>query len=249
MKALWADPEWRAARAARIAEKRWGSGADKEQKRREQSEKMSDTWDDADIRERRTSGLKEVASRPETKAKQKAGLERTKEQRSESVKKLWQDEDYVQKQMDAKDGANQIISDKAKLRWASPEWREEVGDPMLERVNSDPERAGKISDTRKRKFQEDEEFAEEVEAAKDFSEATLLQTIKYQGEAKQDWRASAWILERRFPDRWGAKREVDVNVNNTNNETDDIIISMIEQIAKPYEEVTDDQADTDETDD
>jgi len=98
-------------------------------------------------------------------------------------------------------------------------------------------------------IEEDEEFAEEVEAAKDFSEATLLQTIKYQGEAKQDWRASAWILERRFPDRWGAKREVDVTVNNTANETDDIIISMIEQIAKPYEEVTDDQADTDETDD
>lgn len=98
-------------------------------------------------------------------------------------------------------------------------------------------------------IEEDEEFAEEVEAAKDFSEATLLQTIKYQGEAKQDWRASAWILERRFPDRWGAKREVDVNVNNTTNETDDIIISMIEQIAKPYQEITDDTADREEEED
>jgi len=98
-------------------------------------------------------------------------------------------------------------------------------------------------------IEEDEEFAEEVEAAKDFSEAVLLESIRYQGEAKQDWRAAAWILERRFPDRWGAKREVDVNVSNTTNETDDIIISMIEQIAKPYEEVTDDQADREETDD
>ena len=96
---------------------------------------------------------------------------------------------------------------------------------------------------------EDGEWSQEVKAAHDFAEAVLLQTIKYQGEAKQDWRAAAWILERRFSDRWGAKREVDVTVNNTANETDDIIISMIEQIAKPYEEVTDDQADTDETDD
>jgi len=98
-------------------------------------------------------------------------------------------------------------------------------------------------------IEEDEEFAEEVEAAKDFSEAVLLESIRYQGEAKQDWRAAAWILERRIPDRWGAKREVDLTVNNTTNETDDIIISMIEQIAKPYEEVTDDTTNSEETDD
>ena len=92
----------------------------------------------------------------------------------------------------------------------------------------------------------DGEWTEEVEAAKDFAEAVQLQRLKENAEAKQDWRGNAWILERRYPDRWGAKREVEVNVNDSSKQADDIVISMLEQISKPYEEANDD---TEENDD
>jgi hypothetical protein len=91
----------------------------------------------------------------------------------------------------------------------------------------------------------DGEWTEEVEAARNFSEAVLLQKVKDNGEARQDWRAYSWILERRFPERWGATRQVDLNVNQTHNETDAIMMSMIEQISKPYIE---EEEGTDETD-
>jgi transposase len=92
----------------------------------------------------------------------------------------------------------------------------------------------------------DGEWTEEVEAAKDFAEAVQLQRLKENAEAKQDWRGNAWILERRYPDRWGAKREVEVNVNDSSKKADDIVISMLEQISKPYQEANDD---TEENDD
>jgi hypothetical protein len=37
-------------------------------------------------------------------------------------------------------------------------------------------------------------------------EAALLGTIRKAGET--DWRASAWILERRYSDTWGKRQEV-----------------------------------------
>ena len=76
--------------------------------------------------------------------------------------------------------------------------------------------------------------------------AVQLQRLKENAEAKQDWRGNAWILERRYPDRWGAKREVEVNVNDSSKKADDIVISMLEQISKPYEEASND---TEENDD
>ena len=92
----------------------------------------------------------------------------------------------------------------------------------------------------------DGKWAEEVEAAIRFSEAVQLQRLKDNIEAKQDWRGNAWLLERRFPEEYGAKREVEVNVNDSSKAADDIVISMLEQISKPYEEAS---KDTEETDD
>ena len=73
----------------------------------------------------------------------------------------------------------------------------------------------------------DEQFKADVEAAEDFAEAVQIAQIKALGEAKMDWRAYAWLLERRFPDRWSAKRETEVTINQSNGHAE--VLSMIRQ--------------------
>jgi transposase len=76
-------------------------------------------------------------------------------------------------------------------------------------------------------LKEDEQFKTEVETAEDFAEAVQIAQIKALGEAKMDWRAYAWLLERRFPDRWSAKRETEVTINQSNGQAE--VLSMIQQ--------------------
>ena len=75
---------------------------------------------------------------------------------------------------------------------------------------------------------EDEEFREDVEAAVDFAEAVMVSQIKTMGHSRDDWRAIAWLLERRFPDRWGLKREVEVAVSKKSDGIAEVK-AMIEQ--------------------
>ena len=81
---------------------------------------------------------------------------------------------------------------------------------------------------------EDGEGTKEVEAANDFSEAVILDNIKKTTALKEDWRGWAWILERRFRERWGAKREVELNVNNPHKQSDEIFAAMVEQSNQAY---------------
>lgn len=74
---------------------------------------------------------------------------------------------------------------------------------------------------------EDAELSQRVDEAIDFSEAVLLAELKELGRAKQDWRAAAWILERRFPDRYGSKRDTEITINKSDGS--DVVVSMIEQ--------------------
>ena len=76
-------------------------------------------------------------------------------------------------------------------------------------------------------LKDDEQFKADVEAAEDFAEAVQIAQIKALGEAKMDWRAYAWLLERRFPDRWSAKRQAEVTINQSNGHQE--VISMIKQ--------------------
>jgi len=76
------------------------------------------------------------------------------------------------------------------------------------------------------------EFKEFVNATESDVEATLLDTIREFG----DWRAAAWILERRYPQRWGVKRELEVNV--TKQTGTDVVHGMLANILK--QESTDD---------
>lgn len=52
------------------------------------------------------------------------------------------------------------------------------------------------------------EFASRMKKAIGLSKVSLVKNIVDQG--KGDWRASAWLLERRFPDEFGQKETVDV---------------------------------------
>ena len=70
------------------------------------------------------------------------------------------------------------------------------------------------------------EFKEFVNATESDVEATLLDTIREFG----DWRAAAWILERRYPQRWGVKRELEVNV--TKQTGTDVVHGMLANILK-----------------
>ena len=93
---------------------------------------------------------------------------------------------------------------------------------------------------------EDGEWAREVEAAITFSEAVILDKIRKTTELKEDWRGWAWILERRFPQRWGAKREVELNVNNPHQQSDEMFAQMVEQSNLAYSRRSTDIDETEE---
>lgn len=100
--------------------------------------------------------------------------------------------------------------------------------------------AGISERTYYRWIEEDEEWAEEVKMAKRFSEAVMVSRLKALGEEKADWRAYAWLLERRFPEEWSAKKEIDLNHNQVNDGGAALVIEMIEQTDQRLLELRDD---------
>lgn len=95
---------------------------------------------------------------------------------------------------------------------------------------------------------EDGAWTEEVEAAKRFSEPVMVSRLKSLGEEKADWRAYAWILERRFPQEWGAKQEIELN-QTTNDGGAALVMQMIEQTDMRLLELRDDTAEQSESGD
>lgn len=67
------------------------------------------------------------------------------------------------------------------------------------------------------------DFAKMVEQAIGVSEASLVQKLT----SSEDWRAAAWILERRFPQTWSKKDHIDMHVSRS--EGLDEIKMMIQQ--------------------
>ena len=79
-------------------------------------------------------------------------------------------------------------------------------------------------------------FYAEVEEASNRSEIHLLEKIR----SAEDWRASAWILSRRFPDRWSEKRSVEVSTNDRPDGAA-MVASMLSQLRAEHDEGGDDE--------
>ena len=76
---------------------------------------------------------------------------------------------------------------------------------------------------------EDEKWADECEEAVRFAEAVLLERVKQLAMDKMDWRAFAWILEKRFPDDYGKRQELKVESTTSSDGTAEVL-AMLEQV-------------------
>ena len=57
---------------------------------------------------------------------------------------------------------------------------------------------------------DDPEFNDQVEQATRLGEAKLLEELKASADEKSDWRAYAWLLERKFPNEYGNRQRIEV---------------------------------------
>ena len=76
---------------------------------------------------------------------------------------------------------------------------------------------------------EDEKWADECKSAVRFAEAVLLERVKQLAMDKMDWRAFAWILEKRFPDDYGKRQELKVESSTSSDGTAEVL-AMLEQV-------------------
>jgi hypothetical protein len=73
----------------------------------------------------------------------------------------------------------------------------------------------------------DEELRDRIEDAKIAGEGAMISEMRSLIEARQDWKGLAWLLERRWPERYSAKREIEVSTKQLNGNAE--VMAMIEQ--------------------
>ena len=73
--------------------------------------------------------------------------------------------------------------------------------------------------------QDDEELREKVNQAVSKSEIALVNHVLHR--AMDDWKAAAYLLERRFPERYAPKAELSIDVNKSDGLEQ--VVSMFEQ--------------------
>lgn len=86
------------------------------------------------------------------------------------------------------------------------------------------------------------DFSDAVEKA--LAEAEVRDLIIISNAAKNDWKAAAWKLERKFPKKWGRKEQVSADIKTEHsgevverNEHDISITHKIEEYADVYEKL------------
>ena len=78
-------------------------------------------------------------------------------------------------------------------------------------------------------IEKDEAYAEEVNAAIGFSEAVMLSRLDRCIDDKMDWRGWAWRLSKRFPDKYGDLKTLDLNVSKKSDGSQEVL-SMMKQL-------------------
>ena len=72
-----------------------------------------------------------------------------------------------------------------------------------------------------------EDIRDQVEDAKVAGEGKILAEMRRHIDAKQDWKGLAWILERRWPERYSAMREIEVSTKKADGIPE--VLAMLEQ--------------------
>ncbi len=84
------------------------------------------------------------------------------------------------------------------------------------------------------------QLADEVREAQALAEAhlvTVMRRAAIEGSSG-DWRAAAWLLARRHPDRWSEKREIQISQEQKSDGTKEVL-SMLAQLRETDEEESD----------
>jgi hypothetical protein len=76
---------------------------------------------------------------------------------------------------------------------------------------------------------ENEDWAEEVQAAIRYSEAVMLAKLDRCIDDKMDWRGWAWRLQKRFPNEYGDMKQIEMNVSNKSDGSQEVL-SMMKQL-------------------
>ena len=76
-------------------------------------------------------------------------------------------------------------------------------------------------------MQEDEELRDRIDDAKLAGEGAMIAEMRSLIEARQDWKGLAWLLERRWPERYSAKREIEVSTKKADGTAE--VLAMLEQ--------------------
>lgn len=92
--------------------------------------------------------------------------------------------------------------------------------------------AGVAEGTLRRWRTADAELADRIEQARDAGEVSLVGLIR--AAATEDWRAAAWLLCHRWPDRWSEKRVVEVSTSDRPDGAA-MVVDMLRQIREQKE--------------
>ena len=78
-------------------------------------------------------------------------------------------------------------------------------------------------------IEKDDSYAQDVECAIGYSEAVMLSRLDKCIDDKMDWRGWAWRLSKRFPDKYGDLKTLDLNVSKQSDGSEEVL-SMMKQL-------------------